>query len=266
MPTTSPIPEQPRVLVTRPAHQAEPLCRALEAAGFAVLRFPVIAIVPLAPDRERLQHLGQQRLLLFTSVNAVDGFLRLVRESGVAAPFGVDVAAIGGRTAEALHEAGFRRVLTAPLPYTSEALLTLPQLRDLRDEPAMLVTGEGGRGLIAAALRERGVRLSVLPVYRRALPDTDPAPLQRALQRGDLHLLTITSGEAMDNLRHLSGPAWSDLRSLPLVTVSKRLGEKARADGFTAEIRITSASDAALVRSVVGWRQQTTTNGHAHER
>ncbi|MCK8515298.1 uroporphyrinogen-III synthase [Methylonatrum kenyense] len=263
-------PEQMRILVTRPAHQAGPLCRLLRESGFRVLRFPVIGIVWRRLNDDEavlLRTAAEQELLLFTSVNAVQGFTDLLRDRDLPVPRHLLVAAIGASTAAALHAAGFDQVLAAPPPYTSEALLALPQLRGLEGRPVMLVTGEGGRGLIARQLRQDGVVLKVLPVYRRVLPDTAAEPLRQALAEGDLHLSIVTSGEALANLQRLAGPrAWSRLQELPLLTVSERLAETAKRAGFTASILVTRASDAALVHAVVGWSEQITRGGHAHER
>lgn len=263
-------PDRGRILVTRPAHQAGPLCQRLQDRGYRILRFPAIDIAWRNLDQteeSRLRAAAEQDLLLFTSINAVEGFRRLLARRDLPLPCRVAAAAIGTSTAAALEAIGFDQVLAAPAPFTSEALLDLPELRALAERPVMLVTGEGGRGLIAERLRLDGVRLSILPVYRRVLPDISPEPLLRALQEDDVQLSIVTSGEALTNLEELLGPKdWSRLQAVPLLTVSQRLAEKARQAGFSANILISPAGDAALARAVVGWSEQITRGGHAHER
>jgi uroporphyrinogen-III synthase len=62
------------ILVTRPAHQAEPLCGLIEAAGGRALRFPVMEIRPAADQpavQADLARLAGYDLAIFVSANAV---------------------------------------------------------------------------------------------------------------------------------------------------------------------------------------------------
>ena len=63
-----------RVLVTRPAHQAENLCRLLEAQGAKTERLPLISVEPLAhaaPVARQLDAAHGWDGWIFTSANAV---------------------------------------------------------------------------------------------------------------------------------------------------------------------------------------------------
>lgn len=61
-----------RVLVTRPAHQADALCRLIEAEGGTAIRLPLLTIEPRAnlAEAQKLLAAGHD-LWIFTSVNAV---------------------------------------------------------------------------------------------------------------------------------------------------------------------------------------------------
>ena len=63
-----------RVLVTRPAHQADDFCAGLEREGARAIRFPAIAIGP-PPDAAAVAaiaaSLARFHLAIFISVNAV---------------------------------------------------------------------------------------------------------------------------------------------------------------------------------------------------
>jgi len=254
-------------LVTRPRHQADNLCAQLSAAGADVVRFPVLEIVPLAPTpvlEAGLDRIDEQQLLVFTSVNAVTMLMELLASRGRRFPRSVLCAAVGVSTGEALERAGAGEVLIAPPPCNSEALLALPQLQDLRGTAAMLITGEGGRGLLEPSLRGRGAEITRLDVYRRVLPDTDPAILRSWLQRTQPCIVLITSVDALDNLLQLAGKDWRErLLERDLVTIAPRIAEAAGQRGWRGTITVTRPFDAAVVQGIVGWWQQARKRMHS---
>jgi hypothetical protein len=108
------------VVVTRARHQAPELVRRLEAAGAEVLVVPTIAVAGPSDGGAALDraaaHLGRYSWVVFTSTNAVDRFLPLLRD---ARAFGTArVAAIGPGTADALARFG---VLADLVPSRSNA-------------------------------------------------------------------------------------------------------------------------------------------------
>ncbi|MGH8456650.1 MAG: uroporphyrinogen-III synthase, partial [Stenotrophobium sp.] len=153
-----------RVLVTRPAHQADNLCRLIATLGGRPLRLPLLDIVPVPHAA------GAQRLLdaargfdwwIFTSTNAVEYARSLAQGDWPA-----QLAAVGLATAAALEAGG--HVVTTPLgAYSSEGLLELPQFQEIAGQSILLVTGEGGLEALAPVLRARGARVEVAAVYRR---------------------------------------------------------------------------------------------------
>ncbi len=147
------------VLVTRPAAQAEPLCRLIEAAGGRAIRFPTIAIEPAADAGTRARLAEPWDLLYFVSPNAVEQALALVPDGRW--PRVSWVAAVGRGTAKALEAAGRAPDLVPSERYESEALLAMPELADMRGRRVLIVRGEGGRGLFAEAMTARGAEVAV---------------------------------------------------------------------------------------------------------
>lgn len=248
------------VLVTRPEHQAAPVCRLLDEAGARVLRFPALAIEPVEHSADvghALAILDQQHLLVFTSANAVTGLRELLARQERPMPVDIPCAAIGRRTGELLRQIGMRHVTVAPPPHDSEALLAQPAMQQVGERPAMLVTGEGGRGLLSSSLRERGAEVTELVVYRRVMPTADPAPLRSWLAEGRVDVALVTSAEALENLLALSGEDQRDaLLATDIVTVSTRIAEAARKRGFNGAIIETEPGDTALVQGVIRWSRQ----------
>ncbi|SEP01319.1 uroporphyrinogen-III synthase [Aquisalimonas asiatica] len=246
------------VLVTRPAHQAEPLCDALAARGAVVTRFPVIAIGaapdPRALDRG-LDRLGDADLVIFVSPNAVDALFRRLNERRLSWPDGVRVATVGRGTARALAARDVTATVVPADGYDSEALLAHPALRHVRGQHAMLVRGDGGRELLRETLERRGATVDVLAAYSRGLPDVDPAVLDQAWARGALDVAVVTSGNALENLVRLAGaPRRSRLFGTGLVVISERVAARASGLGFCNGIVTADGPDSdALAAAVERW-------------
>lgn len=235
-----------RILVTRPAHQADLLCRLIEAEGGKALRLPLLSIVP-AP------HAGGARRLLeasrgadawiFTSANAVQ-HARLLCPEGWPA----QLAAVGAATAAAL-EAGGHPVLTPAANYSSEGLLELPQFRDVRGQRLLIVTGERGLGVLAPALRGRGATVEVAEVYRRVPLPYDGARIAEAVRA--CHAVVITSGEALEHLLRLTPePQRARLLGLKLVVPGARMVEKAAELGFRTPLAPEKMTDPGIVQTL----------------
>jgi uroporphyrinogen-III synthase len=235
--------------VTRPADQAGSLCRLIEAAGGRAIPFPGVRILPAArPAKLKRLLANPADLLVFISRNAVTHALPLL--PGGRLPRKPRLAAVGAATARALAEAGRAPDLVPRGRYDSESLLALPQLRDLRGQRVVIVRGEGGRPMLGDMLAQRGARLEYAEVYRRALPTGAVEPLL-ARWRGDVQLVTATSGEILDNLCLLVGERGLGLlHATPLVVVSERTAAAARRRGFERVLPADQADDAAVVAAL----------------
>lgn len=235
-----------RVLVTRPAHQAENLCRMIEAQGGTAVRLPLLAIQPTAHPARAAQVLAAARTYdawIFTSANAVRHAEPLCRQ-----PWPPRIAAVGAATAAAL-EAGGHEVQMAPLAaHSAEALLALPELADVRERRILIVTGEDGLDVLARTLFERGAQVEVAEVYRRVpLPYGADAVLS-ALRGTDV--LVVTSAQALEHLVALTPQnSRATLFKKRVVVPGERVQAQARALGFVHDAQVTQPmSDATIVR------------------
>ena len=244
-----------RVLVTRPAHQAETLCRLISDAGGEPVRLPAIEIVPPAGPAALariLDRLDRFDLAIFVSPNAVRALTLL----NWRLPATLALAAVGDGTRRALAEAGYSGVLAPAESFDSEGLLALPALQAVRGRRILILRGDGGRELLAEALRARGAEVSYAECYRRQRPAIpDPTALAR-LVAGEIDIAVVTSSEGLANLLVLGGDAArTRLLATPLVVVSARQEQAARALGFHAAIEIAArADDAAILAAVRVWQ------------
>jgi uroporphyrinogen-III synthase len=242
-----------RVLVTRPAHQAENLSRLIEEHGGTPIRFPALAIV--ASDysgaaKAQMNHPDNFQWLVFISANAVNFALKA--NGGKIQRFkSVHYAAVGQATARAMATAGLPVDLVPEQGYNSEALLAMPQMQKVNDQAFLIVRGEGGREELANTLRSRGATVSYLEVYKRIRPDIDSAPVIRLLAQNRLDVVTVTSTEALQNLLIMIGEDnYKLLWAIPLVVVSDRIRDVAAGLGFKRITVTDSPADSAILETV----------------
>lgn len=237
------------VLVTRPAHQAEGLCRLIESAGGRARRFPTLVIAPIQGERAQALLAEHWDLVYFVSPNAVRCAHALVRGRQ---PWlhARQVAAVGDGTARALQATGRIADLVPSGRFESEELLALPALARMDEQRVLIVRGEGGRGLMAETLRQRGARVSIAEVYRRSCPEVDPSPLL-ARWSEQIDWVTVTSEQILRNLMAILGPAGRErLLVTPLVVIAERTADTARRLGFREIVLAERASDEAILAAL----------------
>lgn len=244
-----------RVLVTRPSHQAENLCHLIESQGGIPVCFATLGIAPIENGdkiRATLSHLESWQWLIFISANAVTMHSYYLDDAKIKRVTGQRVVAVGKATATALEKAGLPVDLVPDSSFNTEALLAMPELQHMQGQRCLIVRGVGGRETLADTLRERGAEVEYLEVYQRVIPDTDTAEITGLLEQNKLDAITITSGEALQNLLALLDKKYHPaLRALPLTVVSDRIKEIAQALGFKIIAVTKNPSDTALLETVI---------------
>ncbi|WBY00863.1 uroporphyrinogen-III synthase [Ramlibacter tataouinensis] len=232
-----------RVVLTRPAPEAQRWGRALAARGHEVLVFPLIDIGP-APDAQALQQAWSSlpgcQAAMFVSGNAVQGLFAAA--AGQEWPAAARAWSPGPGTSQALAAAGVPAPqIDAPpadaAQFDSEALwpVIAPQVRaGIR---VLLVRGAGadgrpaGRDWLAQQLEQAGARVAMVAAYARRRPDPGPdalAQAQRAASDGSVWL--FSSSEAIANLRRLLPQ--QDWAQAQAIATHERIAQAARAAGF----------------------------------
>lgn len=193
------------VLITRPREQSEELRRELEACGFRVLYFPAIQIAPpdswescdRALDRPPAYYDG----MIFTSVNAVKGFLRRMRDRGVdpARYAGCAVYAVGPKTAEELETEGLKVRLT-PEQHNAEALARRLVAEDLRGKRFLFPRGNLGRDVLLRIMGEAGAEIEAVETYKTIAADMAGAEtVIGRIFRGEIDVVAFASPSAVKN-------------------------------------------------------------------
>ncbi|WP_437879490.1 uroporphyrinogen-III synthase [Pseudomonas sp. LRF_L74] len=244
-----------RVLLTRPAAENETLEVALDHAGIASATLPLLEI-------EALEETGEQRSLIME----LDRYQAVIVVSKPAARIGLERVdrlwpqppiylrwfAVGAGTAAILDDYGVD-VRYPDSGEDSEALLAMPALDEALQAPiprALILRGEGGRELIAETLRERGVAVDYLPLYRRVLPEYPAGTLMQKIQAERLNAVLVSSAQGLEHLRRLAADAWKQVAGMTLLVPSARVAERAREAGARCVIECRGASAAAVVSAL----------------
>lgn len=232
----------------RPSGQHEALRRAAARVGMRLLA--------VSPWRLQARDDPETRLALAAALAApvvVFSSPMAVRAAAALASLGDGAGArqwlaVGEGTARALRRAGVSSV-QAPSRMDSEGLLALPAL--IAAEHVGLVTAPGGRGMLAAALAQRGVPVARADVYQR-VPQRLPASVLarlRALEQPSV--LALSSAEALQQvLRQLPADLLEKWRRQPVVVASTRLGQMAREHGFAHVIQAAGPRPAQLLSAL----------------
>ena len=248
------------VLITRPAHQAEPLARLIEQAGGSAVRFPTIEIAPPADPAALaavLERLSGFDIAVFASVNAVEQVCARLAARERSWPPRLAAFGVGRATVAALERCAIQAQAPAQR-FDSEGLLALPALSQPAGRNVVIFRGEGGRELLAETLRARGARVTYAECYRRVRPRTDIAPVRERLGRGEIQVVCITSSEGLRNLVAMLGAgARAGLAHATIVVLSEAQAALCRREGIGADVRIApEASDAAILETVKAWRRR----------
>jgi uroporphyrinogen-III synthase len=226
------------VVVTRPSSLAPGLARLIEGVGGKAFLFPAIEIEPLAATIPP----GKFDMAVFISPTAVRQGLKHASNVGM-------IVALSAGTRRELERNGVKNVIAAE-GGDSEALLALPELRDVAGRRVAVFRGEGGREVLAEGLRSRGATVEYVECYRRVRPRSDPAPLVAAWRRGALHAVTVSSAEGLRNLFAMleGGP----LAALPLFVPHERVAAEARRLG-AREALVAGPGDDEMLSALVAY-------------
>lgn len=246
-----------RVMVTRPADQAETISQQLNALGVEVVRFPTIVIRDLSHQPKQCkiaQRAGSYQLLIFISSNAVEYGLRALMHAGVQIKELQAVAAIGQSTAARLRAHGIMECAYPTQP-CSEALLELPVVRNLQSSARVLIVrGQGGKESLAHALRRQGAQLDYLEAYSREQPAKSACAWQ-----ADVDLIMVSSAENLYNLvKMIEENQRQSVLQTPVLLGSRSMLAMHKQLGFNVPAVIASTPmDKDMIAAFSRWRERT---------
>jgi uroporphyrinogen-III synthase len=213
-----------RVLVTRSLPDGERTAAELRARGHQPLLVPLMKLRPM-PAVVR----GNWAAVLITSANA----LRVLSDEQIATLRALPLYAVGQRTADEARERGFAQVHSAHGDATD--LVRLVAERHANETaPYLYLAGEDRAAEIEGVLRQRGIRVETVVVYRM-MTTGFPPELFDALERRAVDAVLHFSRRSAEN--YLAGAKAADLIERALAPrqfcLSAAVVEPLRAAGAT---------------------------------
>lgn len=277
-----------RILVTRPAAQAEEWVTQLQRAGLDAAALPLMAIAaPHDPAavRQAWTELSAKRLVFFVSPNAAEWFFSQQIEAPEPTelkiwPASLQAASPGPGTSAVLRRCGVPSHLivepAADAPqFDSESLWIVLQKQTWAGRSVLVVRGDGGRDWLAEQLREAGAEVSFVAAYRRTAPHFDAPALalaQAAIALPQRHLWFFSSSEAVVNLMaapqlHAAAIDWPIDRFIDwsvgtALATHPRIADSARAAGFGTVLTCRPTLQAVVAEVVA---EVVTRGGHPSE-
>lgn len=182
------------ILITRPKSQAKPLSDVISQKGGHPVRLPTIEITFEQPEANSLTGLSDHEWLIFTSTNAVNGFLAGLEnnDQAISADDFPPIAVVGNKTRK-IVENQIGQVAFLPLAANAKSLAaTIP----ISDKAKVLwPCGNLSHSTISDELGKRGGKIRPLIVYQTKIRTIPADELQEALKaQPDAVIFTSPSG------------------------------------------------------------------------
>jgi uroporphyrinogen III methyltransferase / synthase len=255
------------VMITRARSQAAEFAEELERYGARVVVCPTIEIVE--PESyelldEAIENLYGYDWLIFTSVNAVNFFVRRLLSVGRTTDEldEIKVCALGEATSVRLAVSHVH-VDVVPEKFQAEGVFAalvnyLDGSENLSNLNFLIPRAASGRDFLPRALEQHGARVDVVPAYRTVRPtSTDRARVEALLVGGGIDCITFTSSSAVTNLAQLFDT--HDLRlflkGVRIACIGDVTAETALEYGLETDIKPPESTTPSLAREIAEFYQ-----------
>ena len=238
------------VVVTRPKERAGTLSAKLRDLGAQVWEYPCIETRPLVPCpamEAALGNLGGYEWLAFTSPAGVAAVWNFLEAGGkdARALGGVNLAAIGPGTAQALLERGLRADYVPAVYDAAHLGAGLPAAGRV-----LILRAREGSPALTQALEGRKIPFDDVACYETLYENPRAQALREAVEGGEVPLVTFTSASTVKGfVSSVGGDA--DLSRITGVCIGEQTAAEARTHGISVRVAEEATID-ALVAAVCG--------------
>ena len=239
-----------RVLVTRPADQADALAAPLRELGAVTLEQAAIEIAapPSWDEVDRaISQLDDFDVLVFCSRNGVKYFIERLLEHGLDTRrlAAVKLAVVGSQTAAALK---FYHLHADLVPSEFHATALAETICDHPElQRCLLVRASRGKDDLPTSLRAAGKEVQQVVAYTHGDVAVADETIIQAMRQGQLDWVTVTSSASARNLVHLFGDM---LKQCRLASLSPLTSATLRELGLEVTVEADPATVPALVQAI----------------
>ena len=254
-----------RVLVTRPAGQADSVIAEVTQRGGEAMHLPLIEIVP-ATDTQELKSAITEAWsfdwIVFTSVNGVDHFCRELRLLGrdPRALGTARIAAIGPATATALENYGFVCDLI-PDRYLSEGFVAAFK-QDPDQKRFLLIQAERGRDVLRKELIAAGHEVRQVAAYATRATTADQHTAIRMIEQFPVTWILLTSSFIAETAVKIFG---SRLHSWKIASISPITSSKLTQLGYPVTTEASEPTMTSLLDSIESWQSHRAKDSRCQE-
>lgn len=238
--------------MTRAAAQARELAAPLESAGATVFVCPLIKIETREDDdvtRRVLRELDEFSWIVFTSVNGVELFTRMLTAAGMDVGTLADkqLACVGPATAAALERHGLR-AQAMPEEFLGDAVAAkVLAAGPVVGRKILLARAGGGAAGLPEELRRQGAQVEDLELYRSVLDTEGAARLHALIRTKQLDMVTFTAGSAATYFGETIGTPVN----VAIAVIGPSTASAARNRGLHVDIEAKSHTIAGLVAAIL---------------
>lgn len=221
-----------RVLITRPSHQSDLLAEPIIKNGGRPVVIPLIEVAKLPfsdEDQKKIKSIHTYEWFVFTSVNAVHYFMRVLEENDKSFPDGAKLAAVGSKTARALTDEGIS-VELLPDAYTAESLAEALSAAIESGSRILFPKSRISRDTITARLHSEEKLVDTIDVYTTQPVTSNLETLRHAFLSNQVDFITFTSPSAVrafiEGVRTLPMASWCHIPVLSIGPVTSREAER----------------------------------------
>lgn len=237
-----------RVLLTRANDKNRQLARLLADHGISSHSTSLLNIIAIDDQHlaAKLAILTVDDIVIAISANAVI----YANKQLDAWPNTVTYLAVG----QASTDAFFQVDISASYPdeATSEGLLSMPELSDVKDKRIVILRGEGGRETLAQQLVKRGAKVSYSQLYRRQSIVSNKENDLLKWQQLKITIIVVTSAETLLTLvARVIGDDLEWLQRCTIIVPSRRVAKIADENGLTHVEIAAGASNQAILQQLL---------------
>ena len=250
-----------RFLITRPRSQAAEFVDKLQQQGAETICIPTIEIAPpddLQPLDQAIKHISTFDSLILTSVNGVEAFFSRLADNkqDLRCLAGVQLIAVGPKTAEAIEKHGLRPDLI-PKRYQAEGLVEELLAEGVQGKRFLYPRAKVVRPVLTEALRKAGAEVVDPVAYQNVRPTGKEDMIRHLLSESELDAICFSSSSTFENLLEMFGEELQQLKGrAEFFSIGPITSETIRKTGFEVALEPEKSTLDDLVAAMVEYYKE----------